>query len=432
MKNKFLLVAVLVSIFSFFALAESSRPVKVEVHKVADGWVLLRGGQSYFVNGAGGQGHLELLKQLGGNSIRTWDANPKEMSRVLPEAARLGLTVAAGLRLEPERHGFDYSDPQQVKQQYVRAVAAVEKYKNEPTILVWGIGNEMEGDGEKPEIWKAVNDIAREIHRIDPNHPTMTVIAGTGRGSNKLVNFMKYCPDVDILGINSYGGMATLVDEVRSKKLDRPYIVTEFGPLGWWERPRTSWGAPLEQTSTEKAETYRFGYEHSVKGAGNLAFGSYAFVWGSKQERTHTWFGLLVPDGKGGVEKTSVVDVLSYEWSGKWPANRSPEISPIKTDADQKEVEPGSEWTASVPAKDSDGDPLVYEWEVREETHDAREGGDAEAVPPVHPEALLRSSGSTVSFRAPQQAGAYRLFVALHDGHGGVATANVPFFVKAK
>ena len=169
-----------------------------------------------------------------------------------------------------------------------------------------------------------------------------------------------------------------------------------------------------------------------MKGAGHLAFGSYVFLWGTKQERTHTWFGLLLPDGKGGVEKTAAVDVLSYEWTGKWPANRSPEISPIQSSAGEKEVAPGAEWTASVTAKDPDGDKLIYEWEVREETHDAKEGGDAEAAPPAHPKALLRANGATATFRAPQQPGAYRMYVAVHDGHGGVATANVPFYVTQK
>jgi len=432
MRSKFLRVVILFLMCSVFAVAEAPKPVKVTVKKVADGWVLLRGGQPYYVNGVGGSGHLDLLKQLGGNSVRTWSSAELEKDGVLNDAQRLGLTVAAGLWLGPERHGFNYNDPAAVRKQFDDAIAAVRKFKDNPAILVWGIGNEMEGDGTNPVVWKAVNDIAREVHRIDPNHPTMTVIAGTGKDGIKLANFMKYCPDIDILGINSYGPMATLVDEVRSKKLERPFIVTEFGPIGWWERPKTAWGAPIEQTSTEKARTYHGSYEHSVKGAGRLSFGSYAFLWGNKQERTHTWFGLLIPDGKGGVEKTAAVDALSYEWTGKWPANRSPQISPIVTEADQKEVAPGSEWTASVAAKDPDGDALVYDWDVREETHDARSGGDAEAAPPIRPEAMLNAKGNTAVFRAPQQPGAYRLYVAIHDGHGGVATANVPFYVKLK
>jgi hypothetical protein len=407
-------------------------PVKVEVRNIAGGWQLLRGGKPYYIHGAAGDEALALLRRLGGNSIRTWSTGGSDTTTLLADANQLELTVAAGLELQPARHGFNYHNPAQVKEQYQQTIGVVEKYKDNAAILIWGIGNEMEGDGTDPAVWKAVNDIARAIHRIDPDHPTMTVIAGTGERSIKLVNFMKYCPDVDILGINSYGGMATLIEEVRAQKLNRPYIVTEFGPIGWWEVPKTSWGAPLEQTSTEKAVTYRHSYEHSVKGAGDLCLGSYAFLWGWKQERTYSWFGMLLPDSTqpNGVDKTAAADVISYEWTGWWPTNRAPKISPIQTKAGKKAVSPGTVMRAYVKASDPDGDKLIYQWTVREETHDAKEGGDPEQAPPVVRGAIVRQSGSRVTFRAPEKAGPYRVFVEVRDGKGNVATANVPFLVK--
>jgi hypothetical protein len=334
--------------------------------------------------------------------------------------------------MEPPRHGFNYADGAAVKAQYDRAIAAVDKYRNEPAILVWGIGNEMEADGTDPAIWKAVNDIAREIHRRDPNHPTMTVIAGAGKDNIKLINFMKYCPDVDILGINSYGGMATVLEDVTATNLNRPYLVTEFGPLGWWERAKTTWGAPLEQTSTEKAGTYRQSYEHSIRDAAKKCLGSYVFLWGWKQERTHTWFNMLLPDLNtlDSVNKTAAVDVISYEWTGRWPANRAPEISSITTTVAEKEVAPGQEALANVRADDPEHDKLVFAWQLREETSDPREGGDAEATPPVVPHSIVKQSGSQVTLRTPEKPGPYRVFVEVRDGHGNVATANVPFYVR--
>ncbi len=425
------LLACLILLFALGTYSFSAA-VPVKVQRAGEGWQLLRGGKPYYVNGAAGHGHLDLLKKLGGNSVRTWSVHEFETTSLLKEANDLGITIAAGLAMEAPRHGFNYADATSVKAQYDRAIAAVEKYKNEPAILVWGIGNEMEADGTDPAIWKAVNDIAREIHRRDPNHPTMTVIAGAGQDNIKLINFMKYCPDVDILGINSYGGMATLLEDVNATKLDRPYMVTEFGPLGWWERAKTSWGAPLEQTSTEKAATYRQSYEHSIRDAGRKCLGSYAFLWGWKQERTHTWFNMLLPDLNtlDAVDKTAAADVISNEWTGRWPANRAPDISPIRTAAAEKEVAPGQVFAAAVKATDPDHDKLTYAWQLREETSDPREGGDAEAVPPVVQGAILRQGGSQITFRTPQKPGPYRLFVEVRDGHGNVATANVPFYVR--
>lgn len=179
------------------AQAKSQSPVPVQVKRVSDGWLLLRDGKPYYINGAGGSGSLELLKQLGGNSIRTWSADSLERRDLLANTQRLGLTIAAGLALAQERHGFSYNDSAQVKKQFDESIASVEKFKNEPNILIWGIGNEMEADGTIPAIWKAVNDISREIHRRDPNHPTMTGIAGVGANRIKLSNFMQYCPSTE-------------------------------------------------------------------------------------------------------------------------------------------------------------------------------------------------------------------------------------------
>ncbi|HWR16129.1 MAG TPA: hypothetical protein VN577_14980 [Terriglobales bacterium] len=437
----FIRLTILLLICSFSSLS-FAQAVRVQVMKAKNGWQLLRNGKPYYVKGVGGDGHLDLLKQLGGNSFRTWSVQSFEEGPILQQAKDLGLTVAAGLGLEHERHGFKYDDAAAVKKQFDRAIAEVEKYKNESPILVWGIGNEMEGDGNNPAIWKAVNDIAREIHRRDPNHPTMTVIAGSGKNSIKLINFMKYCPDVDILGINSYGGMANLLEEVKATKLDRPYIATEFGPIGWWEIRKTSWDVPVEQTSSEKAATYRDSYRHSVRDAGPLSFGSYAFLWGAKQERTHTWFNLLLPDNPqldfpvrgtdSKVSKTEAVDMLSYEWTGKWPSNRTPSIARIQSDASEKRIAPGTEYTATVKSEDPDNDPLAYSWEVREETSDAREGGDAEKAPPAVSDAVVSVNGNTVKFKAPAKPGPYRLFVLVRDGKGSVATTNMPFFVEEK
>ena len=75
---------------------------------------------------------------------------------------------------------------------------------------MWGIGNEMEGykNGDNQAIWKAVNDIAAMAKQIDPNHPTMTVVAEIGGARVKCIH--ELCPAIDIVGINSYGGCASI------------------------------------------------------------------------------------------------------------------------------------------------------------------------------------------------------------------------------
>ena len=185
---------------------------------------------------------------------------------------------------------------------------------------MWGLGNEMEGSGDNPVIWRTVNEIAR-IAKADPDHPTMTVIAEAG--GRKIPQFMSLCPDVDVLGINSYAGLPTLPKRLAEAGLDRPYVITEFGPPGPWEVRKTGWGGPVEPTSTEKARIYLDEYSFHRRPARGRCLGSYAFLWGHKQEATATWFGMFLPSG----ERLGAVDAMTFAWTGRWPANRVPELS---------------------------------------------------------------------------------------------------------
>jgi len=44
--------------------------------------------------------------------------------------------------------------------------------------------------------------------------------------------------------------------------------------------------------------------------------------------------------------------------------------------------------------------------------------------------ALPAGAQGQTTLTVPSTPGAYRLFVYAHDGHGNVATGNIPFFVQ--
>ena len=129
-------------------------PVKVEVRQTNGRYELLRGGPPYFINGAGGGQFPERIKAYGGNSIRTWSTD--DAAKVLAEANKNGLTVMLGLDVARERHGFNYNDPQAVAAQLQELRAEVLKYKNDPAVLFWGIGNELNLEYTNPKVWEAV------------------------------------------------------------------------------------------------------------------------------------------------------------------------------------------------------------------------------------------------------------------------------------
>jgi hypothetical protein len=401
-------------------------PVKVTVRQANGRYELLRGGQPYFVKGAGGTQYPERIAAYGGNSIRTWSTN--EASQVLAAANQHQLTVMLGLDVVRERHGFDYNDTAAVAMQLRRLRGDVLKYKDDPAVLLWGIGNELNLDYTNPKVWNAVNDIARMIHEVDPNHPTTTVLAGANK---KEIDFIKArCPAVDILSINTYAGLATLPQQVTDAGWTGPYLVAEWGPTGHWECPQTPWKAPIEETSSQKATVYKSRYEASILKDRAHCLGSYVFLWGQKQERTPTWYGLFTENG----QETEVVDVLHYEWSGHWPKNRAPHIASLqlngKAATDGIYLKPGQTVPVGATASDPERYALTYQWELLPESTDLKQGGDRENRPTPLAGALPAGAKSQTTLTAPGTPGAYRLFVYAHDGHGNVATGNIPFFVQ--
>lgn len=395
----------------------------VQLRKTSDGWELTRNGTPYFIRGAGGDGSKELLAKLGGNSVRTWGTD--DLQQKLDEAHKHGLTIAVGIWLGHERHGFSYNDPAQIAQQKEKVREAVTRFKDHPAVLLWGLGNEMEGyeKGDNPAIWKAVNDLALLVKELDPHHPTMTVIAEIG--GDRVPSIHRLCPAIDIVGINSYAGASSLSQRYRDAGGTKPYILTEFGPPGSWEISKNAWGAALEPSSTEKAISYRRTHQKAVVDAKDLCLGSYAFLWGHKQEATATWFGMLLPDGT----RLAAADEMSSFWSGKIPSNRCPQIERLSVEG-STDIDPDTVIKAKLVASDPENDPLTIRWILQADPVSYKVGGDAEAAPPTFPKAILVATAHAAEVRMPSSGGGYRLFAYVYDGQGGAAVANVPLHVK--
>ncbi|WP_293945534.1 MULTISPECIES: family 16 glycosylhydrolase [unclassified Sphingobacterium] len=405
---------------------QQGKPVKTTITKVGHGFTIMRNGRPYFIKGAGGTSNMEQLKAYGGNSIRTW--SPYQADEILNKAQQLGLTVTLGLDVKTERHGFDYNDPVAVAKQkeYLRTV--ILKYKDHPALLAWGIGNELNLHYSNPKVWDAVNGIAKMIHELDPNHLVTTMLAGVNQ---KEIDYIKTkCPALDLIAVQVYGGLASVPEQLRKTGWNKPYIVTEWGPTGHWEGLQTPWGASIEETSHEKAAVYKSRYEASI-GQDKNCLGSYVFLWGQKQERTPTWYGLFTEAG----EENEVVDVMHYLWSGKWPDNRAPQLDSFLLDNRQAKdfiyLESGKTYPMEVFVQDPDGDKLRICWELLHESTDLKEGGDREERPQALDGFIKNSTDDKGTLTAPSKEGAYRLFVYASDGNNNVATANIPFYVRS-
>ena len=412
-------------------LSKTDGPVKVQILQTNGGYQLYVDHHPFYIRGAGLEsGDQQALAECGGNSFRTWSTEDRHISgqQMLDRAEKNGLYVTMGLEMGRERLGFNYDDPATVARQRERIRKEVLKYKDHPALIIWAIGNELNLDGKNPKVWDAVNDISKMIHEIDPNHLTTTPLAGFNRG---VVDQVKHrAPDLDLLSFQMYGDIVNLPRYLRDSDWSGPYLVTEWGATGHWEVRKTEWGAPIEENSTVKANMYLKRFQTAIESDHKKCVGSYVFLWGNKQERTPTWYGMFLRSG----EETASIDTMQYVWTGSWPAVRSPKLVNAwldgKTAYQNIHLVSGQVYRAKVQASD-DQNPLSYSWSVMEESTDLKTGGDAENTPKVFAEAILNDHDSETSIKAPARPGAYRLFGYVYDGKGHAAHVNIPFYVDS-
>lgn len=411
--------------------SDNTNPAEVKVVQVADGYQLQRNGQPYQIKGAGmNVDEIAVFAAHGGNSIRTWSTGGDVATgrKFLDEAEKYGVTVALCLNLGRERHGFDYGDEEAVANQLEFARREVLKYKDHPALLFWIIGNELNHGYTDSRVFDAINAISKMIHAEDKYHPTTTAL--TGFSPELLADAESRAPDLDFLSFQLYASLDNLPLKIQETGYTKPFMITEWGATGHWEVSKTAWGAPIEMNSSEKAQRFRARYENVIAAHSNQIIGSYVFLFGQKQERTPTWYGMLLEDGS----RTEAMDVMHYIWNGVWPEQRAPHVHKMLLDskrADQSVVlHAGERYKAELDAIDPEEGELTYHWMVRRESEATEQGGDPEVIPEEVPVDIVPLDNGSIMFSAPEKAGAYRIFGHVYDGSDLAGHANIPFLVE--
>ena len=407
-------------------------PSIVEMRQTDGKYRLFVNDEEFFVKGAGCEfGPCYLVAAHGGNSIRTWRTHNGRSSamEVLDEAWEHGLMVMMGLDVARERHGFDYNDQAAVAQQLEKFRKEVIELKGHPALLGWGIGNELNLRYTNKKVWNAVNDIARMIKKEDGNHVTTTMLAGIGKAEVDYI--AKHCPDLDFISIQMYGDVINLEQRLQEAGYHGPYLVTEWGATGHWEMPETQWGSPIEQTSTEKAEAIKLRYQKAILADEANCMGSFVFLWGQKQERTPSWYGLFTEKG----EQTEAINVMEYFWTGQWPENKAPKMHDIIIEGqggrfDNVELEKNVEYTAKIDVEHPNSESLNVRAEIMPEPKQLSDGGDFEQRPESIEGLILSADTREIKFKSPAQNGAYRILVYVTDGNNNAGTANIPFLIN--
>ena len=259
-----------------------------------------------------------MIREMGGNTIRFYrlGKNPGEVKKVFDDLYyRYGLHFLAGHYL-----GFwnwpgpNYSNAEFRQKIREEVLEMVRLYKDHPGILMWVLGNENNYSfdlnvqrwtsddidkmrdpetqrREKARIYYSfVNDLAKEIKKIDPKHP---VAMGVGEVTS-LDLARPLCQDIDALAMIAYRGpgFGNLFRQVQ-QKFNIPVVMTEWGADSFN-------AATQEPDEMDQAEFLKLQWQDiernmsSAKGVGNCLGGT-LFEWNDEwwkgnENLPHTWW----------------------------------------------------------------------------------------------------------------------------------------------
>lgn len=418
---------------ALFAACASTPETGISIRPEGDGFKLYIDGQATYIKGVGGTFRLEDASANGANAFRTWGGKIESIRENSEKAAANGMLIMQGIGMTQD--SLKYFDEEYRQHCLDNARELAQAFKDDPNILSWGIGNEINlGNANIGAAWTLVEEMAQIIKSIDTRHLVSTVIS---HSAEALDSVAKYCPSLDYVGINSYGDIKSLEKMVNNSAYKGAFMVTEWGPTGWWETDTTEWGAWIEQTSEEKRQVYEERYNNYIL-ANPRCLGSFVFLWGQKEERTPTWFSMFSETDVEGLplkgEKTPMVEAMQRVWTGTELAQTAPVLQQHITLNDQFaqaniRVGKGEEITGAVKVTDKENDTLTYVWEVLKEATVLGFGGSHEPRPDRIGE-VLTTAEPQLTLKAPAEAGNYRLYVYVLDGTGFVSTDNIPFQVQ--
>ncbi len=426
--NRVFLLSCLV--FAMTACCKTQKEVGVIIDQKENLWQITINGRPLFINGVGGTNRLDVAAASGANAFRTWGGDVEEIRKNSQLASENHMYIMQGIYLPKD--STLYTDAQFRKEKIEEVTLLAQTFKNDTSIFAWGIGNEIElaNAANTPAAWQFVDSLARLMKSIDKRHLVSTVIS---HNPGALDMIAKYAPNLDFVGVNSYGDILNVKNIVAESDYNGPYLITEWGPTGWWETRLTDWKAPIEQTSEQKRIVYEERYRNAVA-SDPRCMGSFVFLWGQKEERTPTWFSMFVEDNVPGLplngEKTPMVEAMERVWTKSEPKQTAPVVKRLTINSIDYNPYVGVNETvhAVVEVSDRENDRLTYVWEILKEATITATGGAYEPRPDRVGEVITTEENQLDV--AVQDEGYYRLYVYVLDNTGYVATANIPFAVQ--
>jgi cellulose synthase (UDP-forming) len=363
------------------------------------------------------------IKEMGANTIRRYDHGIYDRN-ILNISSEYDLKVLYGFWFDPE---VDYYKDSLKVKKYIRDVEEkVLAYKDHSAILAWALGNETWGllkhKFSKPYLTnvrahyvKLIEYLAQRIHELDPTHPVLSCMEHeTYQLPGELAAFHDGAPSVDAIGVNSYykEQISQLNHVCWQFDSLRPYLVSEFGPRGYWDPVynRTEKGSIIEDAEKEKAEWYKTQWTSYVAAYKGYNIGGFAYCWHDRMEGSNTWFGLTDYSGRA---KPSY-----YALKELWTSVKSTEI-PNYTITTSSKIIPGTTCNFKAISQINNKENYTYEWFLNKNEY-LEEINNIEYL----------DDGENISVKIPDEPSDYRLYLYVSDKKGNVTTASLPVKVK--
>jgi cellulose synthase/poly-beta-1,6-N-acetylglucosamine synthase-like glycosyltransferase len=368
---------------------------------------------------------LEQIKAMGANTLRRYGSSVYN-TNILNIANDYGLKVMYGFWFDPK---VDYyRDSLQVKEYIEQVEEEVLEYKDNPSVLGWSLGNESWGllkhTFGKPYLTKVrehyvklIEHLAQRVHELDPTRPVFTCMEHEEHQlPGEIAALHDGAPSVDVIGINSYykEQISQLQNVTHQFDPLRPYLVSEFGPRGYWNPTHNSVanGLVIEESETEKANWMKYQWNTYVRPNKGYNVGGVAYCWHERMEGSLTWFGISDYQGRLKPSYYSLAEV----WAGK-KHNCVPQF----TLEPQGPIEPGKVCTFKAIPKSEINQELSYEWTLYRDSY-------LEEIENIN----TTGDDRIVRVEIPETPSEYRLYLYISDEQGNVSTVSTPFRINNK
>ncbi|MFH1460682.1 MAG: glycoside hydrolase family 2 TIM barrel-domain containing protein [Candidatus Omnitrophota bacterium] len=249
-------------------------------------------------------GDFQIMKDLGVNVVRVYHHAFVQNKKIFQELyENYGIRIIIGDFLgmyavgskAAWNPGTNYSDPLQQSNMIDSVMQMINNYKDEPCVLMWVLGNENNygtannSDEDPTSYYHFVNEVAKKIKEVDPHHP----VALSNGDIHFLDIFAKECPDIDILGVNSYRGKQGFGYYnfwlSIAKVADKPAMITEYGC------PSYGHGYSREYSENFQAEYLVGNWQDMV--INSAGFGAGVAIGGALFEFLDEWWKTGAPPG---------------------------------------------------------------------------------------------------------------------------------------